>query len=66
MNGIKREEKMVDVLVVTKRGNIIRFKLDAIRQSGRGGKGVRAMKLDEGDEIVSMITVNKETNLNRR
>jgi len=53
---------MAEVLVVTKKGHIIRFKLDAVRQSGRGGKGVRAINLNDGDEVVSMVTVSKENN----
>ena len=53
---------MIDILILTKKGNIIRFGLSGVRRSGRGGKGIRAIRLEEGDEIVSMLTVTEENN----
>lgn len=43
-----------DVILVTKKGQTIKFNLDTIREIGRSGQGVRGIKLDKEDEVVSM------------
>ncbi len=44
-----------DVLLATKLGKAIRFKVDDIRVfSGRSSTGVRGIKLAKGDEVISM------------
>jgi len=43
-----------DVIIATKKGYIVRFKSDEIPEYGRTAKGVRAISLREGDEIVWM------------
>lgn len=43
-----------DLVVATKKGWAIRFHEEDIRELGRTARGVRAMKLEEGDCIVGM------------
>jgi DNA gyrase subunit A len=44
-----------DVLLVTARGQCIRFPVDEVRVfSGRTSTGVRGIKLDDGDRVISM------------
>lgn len=41
-------------IIVTKKGQAIKFPLSDIREIGRNGQGVKAIKLDIDDEVVSM------------
>jgi DNA gyrase subunit A len=43
-----------DVIMVTQKGQSIRFAVSSLRASSRTSGGVRAMRLPEGDSIVSM------------
>ncbi len=43
-----------DLLVATKKGMAIRFHETDVREMGRTARGVRAMRLEEGDCIVGM------------
>lgn len=45
-----------ELLVATRNGQIIRFAEKSLRNMGRSAHGVRAIKLREGDEVVSMET----------
>ena len=50
-----------DMVVITKDGMSIRFGTDAISPVGRVAKGVKAIKLAEGDYVVAGMPVHKET-----
>jgi DNA gyrase subunit A len=52
--------KGADVIVVTKKGQSIRFKESDIRQMGRTAAGVRGFNLKKGDCVVSAGVVTKE------
>ena len=43
-----------DILLATKEGKSLRFPEKLLRDMGRGAKGVRGIKLNKGDEVVSM------------
>ena len=43
-----------DILVATKKGKSIRFDENEVRSMGRPARGVRAINLAEGDEVVGM------------
>ncbi len=45
------------VMVITKRGTAIRFSVEDVRQMGRGAQGTRAIRLQEGDEVVDVVAV---------
>jgi DNA gyrase subunit A len=47
-----------DIVLVTKKGKIISFKEDQVRQTGRSSQGVRGIKIASDDEVVSMDIVN--------
>ena len=46
-----------DIVVVTKGGQLVRTPAGEVRECGRGSQGVRVVKLDEGDEVVSAAVV---------
>lgn len=48
-----------ELLVATKLGKAIRFKETDVRAMGRQARGVRAIKLSEGDSVVGMSTLRK-------
>ncbi len=48
------------VIVNTKKGMSIRFKVKDVRAVGRSAMGVRAIRLKDGDEVVSMSEVRKD------
>ncbi|MGI6725021.1 MAG: DNA gyrase subunit A [Christensenellales bacterium] len=53
------EETFTDgeVILGTRQGKAIRFSMRRIRASGRTSMGVRSIRLDEGDEVVSMASI---------
>lgn len=48
-----------DILLVSKSGLGIRFPEQSIRPMGRSGSGVLGMRLDPGDEVISVHIVNE-------
>ncbi len=50
-----------DIIVISKKGNIIRVAAHGVSEIGRNTQGVRLMKLDEGDSVVSIAKVLKES-----
>ena len=54
VTGIRYVHEDDHILVVTERGIIIRMGVDEIRRIGRATQGVRLIRLDEGDHVVSV------------
>ncbi len=52
--GIEVVKKDQEVLLATKHGKAIRFNSQDVRQMGRSSYGVTGIKLDKGDEVVSL------------
>lgn len=52
---------MKKILIITKKGKVIKFDPDEVRETKRGGKGVKAIKLNKGDGVraVTMVDVKK-------
>ena len=46
--------------IFTRKGQVIRFKETDVRPTGRTSRGVRGIRLQEGDVVVSMETVSPE------
>ena len=46
-----------EFLISSKKGKCIRFSEQDVRATGRGGQGVRSIRLDEGDEVVDMVRI---------
>ncbi len=49
-----------EAMIATTKGQGIRFKGSDIREMGRGAGGVRAIKLDKGDEVIGLGVVRKD------
>jgi DNA gyrase subunit A len=54
-------EKGDDTILVTKKGQSIRFKESDVREMGRTAGGVTAMKIDKDDAVVGADVVKKDT-----
>ncbi|MGY4884179.1 MAG: DNA gyrase subunit A [Nanobdellota archaeon] len=52
--GIEVVKKDQEVLLATKHGKAIRFNSNDVRDMGRSSYGVTGIKLDKGDEVVSL------------
>lgn len=50
-----------DLLIATKNGKMLRTPSEQISSVNRTGRGVRVLNLDEGDEIISVTAIPKET-----
>ncbi|MDD1674822.1 MAG: hypothetical protein LUQ13_04170, partial [Methanomicrobiales archaeon] len=50
-----------EILVMTASGVVIRTPVSEIRIIGRGTKGVRIMRLDNGDRVIGVAFVQPET-----
>ena len=46
-----------EIIVANKEGRAIRFNEQTVRTMGRNATGVRAMRIDEGDEVIGMVSV---------
>ena len=53
----------MDVVLVTKMGMVKRTAVDEFRVQGRGGGGVGAMSLADGDKIVGAAVLDKATSV---
>ena len=70
--NLKDDDQLIDikqstgdnnVIIVTKNGKCICFNEEDVRSMGRIAGGVRAIKLEKGDEVVSMALVEPEQEL---
>ncbi len=52
-------EYSTKIIIVTKRGKIIKFDNEELPSQKRGGIGVKPMVLQLGDEIVGITTVEE-------
>jgi len=48
-----------DVMLGSRQGQAIRFSDDRIRATSRTSMGVRSMRLDDGDEIISLASIEE-------
>ncbi len=59
--GVKSlQNKEEEVLIISKMGQAIRLGLDRIPELNRATQGVRIMRLNDGDEIVSLTLVDRD------
>ncbi len=58
--GVELVKKNDEVSLATKKGKAIRFNSNDVRESGRGSYGVTGIKLEAGDEVVSLGTLNTD------
>ncbi len=57
--SVCQTQKTDSCMLITAKGQAIRFKENDIREMGRTAGGVRAMKLSKGDRIIGAHTVSK-------
>jgi DNA gyrase subunit A len=58
--GVKLVKAKDEVLLATRAGQAIRFGADSIREMGRSSYGVTGIKMDKGDEVVSLEQLNTQ------
>ena len=61
--GINQTTGTSNVIIVTKHGKCICFSEEDVRSMGRIAGGVRAIKLEKGDEVVAMELAEKDEEL---
>src|SRR5690606_19811795 len=52
---VKRTNGQDEVILATRMGMAIRFNENDIRETGRATKGVRGIRLDDGDQVVGIM-----------
>lgn len=57
--SVNKTDGTKDIFIVTKYGKGIRFHEDDVRETGRNTMGVKAITIDENDELVSMSIIKK-------
>ncbi len=57
LRAVRKTTGEDEILVVTKKGQSIRFKEKDVRSMGRGAAGIHAMRLKKGDEVVGVDIV---------
>lgn len=57
--GVSRIKAGQEVMLMTSKGQAIRFNSDEVRSMGRASYGVTGIKLNSGDEVVSLEIVSK-------
>jgi len=60
--GVERIKEGIDAMLMTKKGQGIKFNSDDVRSMGRASYGVTGIKMDKGDEVVSLGVVREPTN----
>lgn len=46
-----------EIMVISRSGQLVRMAGDAIREVGRGSKGVRVVSLNEGDDVIAVAPI---------
>jgi DNA gyrase subunit A len=57
LRSVRKTTGSDDLILITKKGQAIRFKEQDIRSMGRTASGIRGIRLKKGDEIISMDAV---------
>ena len=52
-----------EIFIASSSGKCSRFKESALRNTGRTSMGVKAMDIDENEQIISLVVINEETEL---
>lgn len=60
LQDVRNGEGETDFLIYTKKGQVIRIKNEDVRQTGRTARGVKALRLTQGDTVVSMEVISKK------
>jgi len=58
-------EPSQEIMMTTSDGQAIRFNSDEVRDMGRASYGVTGIKLEKGDEVVSLVVVSKDEKIKK-
>jgi DNA gyrase subunit A len=58
---VKLAEGTEDIILVTAKGQSIRFPQEQVRSMGRDAAGVKGIKLDKGDRVIRMELINQSS-----
>jgi DNA gyrase subunit A len=58
--GVVATEENHDLMVLTGSGKMIRVSIDSISKTGKNTQGVKIVKLDNGDKVVSIAKTPSE------
>jgi DNA gyrase subunit A len=61
--GVRHSSGDDDVLMVSQKGQAVRFHESDARPMGRATEGVRGMKLREGDEVIEIVIATNDADL---
>jgi DNA gyrase subunit A len=61
--GVRHTTGDNDILMVSRKGQAVRFHEGAVRATGRSTEGVRGMSLREGDEVIEINNATDEADL---
>src|SRR5829696_1452615 len=61
--GVRHASGDDDILIVSRKGQAIRFHETAVRPTGRATEGVRGMSLRKGDEVISLNIAQHDADL---
>jgi len=59
-------EPSQEVMMTTAEGQAIKFNSDEVRDMGRASYGVTGIKLEKGDEVVSLVVVSKDEKIKKQ
>lgn len=60
--AVKSVKDSDDVMIISEKGIVIRTSVRGISDIGRATQGVRVMKLEEGDRVVSVAVIQEDVN----
>jgi DNA gyrase subunit A len=60
--GVERIPESIEVMLMTKKGQGIKFDSNSVRSMGRASYGVTGIKMDSGDEVVSLGVIKEPKN----
>ncbi|MDP2641494.1 MAG: DNA gyrase subunit A [Candidatus Yanofskybacteria bacterium] len=64
LRGVRKTTGEDEVVLLTKKGQSVRFKESEVRAMGRGAAGVHGLRLKKGDEVVSIDVVSSSNEQN--
>ena len=57
LNSVRKTTGEDEIILVTKKGQSVRFKEKDVRSMGRGASGIKGVRLQKGDEVVGMSVI---------
>jgi len=47
----------IEIIIITRKGNVLRYDVEEIRKVTRGKKGVTGIRLEQGDEVAGVVVI---------